>query len=355
MLSLVANLLLVAFAAGAQAAPLQANGRISGRIVDADTGEPLVGVRVSAAWAPVVNLSLPGGVAPRPNVVAPLIAETNANGVFDLTGVPPGRWQLNAVKTGYVPLGQGASPPLEISGGAVRVPDIWLDRGGVIAGRVLDAKGNALSGMMVQAVRMVRLPDGSVRPATGLLSTQTNDLGEFRLAGLPPGQFYVAAQKPPSGPPGAPAPPAMPVTYVTTYYPGFTEPSAASPVNVSKGLTTNGIEFSMRPVPAHQVFGVVVDSDGRAVGNAVIQLVEAGGLGPISPLQASSANDGTFRVVNVPSGVYRALAAIPVITRIGNAQSTTISFAAPRGANPGVEVVVQAANVTDVRVPVIPK
>ena len=147
----------------------------------------------------------------------------------------------------------------------------------------------------------------------------------------------------------------MPVTYITTYYPGFTEPSAASPVNVSKGLTTNGIEFSMRPVPAYQVSGVVLDSEGRAVGGAVIQLMESGGLSPISPLQATSANDGTFRVVNVPSGVYRALAAIPAITRIGNAQSTTVSFATPRGASPGVEVVVQAANVSDVRVPVIPK
>jgi protocatechuate 3,4-dioxygenase beta subunit len=357
MVGLLVNLLLAVLVAAAQTAPLQTPGHVTGRIVDAGTGEPIANAFVSVAWFPVVPQSARGvSVPPRPDPIAPLRTETNANGAFEITGIPPGRWRLNVQKTGYVPFGAGASPPtIDISGGAVTVPDIRLDRGGVITGRVLDAKGRALSGMMVQGIQLVRLRDGTVRPATTGATTQTNDLGEFRLAGLLPGQVYVAAQTRPSGPLiGAPAPVASAVTYVTTYYPGFAEPSAASPVNVGRGMTTNGIEFSMRLVPAYQVSGVVVDSEGRAVAGAVIQLTEAGGLGPVSPLQAASANDGTFRVVNIPPGVYRALAAIPNIVRSGNVQSTTISFALPGvPPNPGVEIVVQADDVTGVRIPVI--
>ena len=353
MASLLANLLLVALAAAAQATQPQTTGRVMGRVLDAQTGEPVVGVRVTLVSAPVIQRSAAGTVLPRPMPpIAPLTTETNADGVFDMTGVPSGRWRLNAQKTGYVTFNPSQSA-VDVPGGAITLPDIRLDRGGVIAGRVLDAKGNALGGTMIQAVQMVRLPDGSVHPATTLISTQTNDLGEFRLSGLPPGQHYVAAQMRPSGPIGSPAPAPAAVTYVTTYYPGFTEPSAASPVNVARGLTTNGIEFSMRPVAAYQVSGVVVDSEGRGVAGAAVQLMEVGGLGPISPRQATSANDGTFRVVNVPAGIYRALAAIPIIIRSGNVQSISVSFAAPL--NAGVEIVVHAADVSGLRVPVIQK
>ena len=142
-------------------------------------------------------------------------------------------------------------PLIEIVAGAgAAVPEIRLDRGGVITGRVLDAKGNPLSRVTVQAQPLSRLPNGTVRPIASASSADTNALGEFRLAGLPPGQHYVSAERRPISPFNAGPPPAAAATYVPTYYPGFAEMAAASPVDVVKGAMTNGIDFALMAVAA---------------------------------------------------------------------------------------------------------
>lgn len=147
MSNLLLKLVLVALAA-AQAV-LPATGRMTGRIVDAATGEPVLGVRVTLAVGPA---SPPGrGAPPSPSTVSrtalppppfPLTTETNANGAFDIPGVPAGRWLVRAQKTGYIMYGANMAP-VEISGGTVTIPEIRLDRGGAISGRLLDPKGPA--------------------------------------------------------------------------------------------------------------------------------------------------------------------------------------------------------------------
>jgi hypothetical protein len=241
---------------------------------------------------------------------------------------------------------------LAISGSTVAVPDILLERGGVIEGRLLDAKGFPLSGVTVRDMQLVRLPDGSERPGGGSASVQTNDLGEFRLAGLPPGRHYVVAQpRLLLGPLGTVAPSPATVTYIPTFFPGFADAAVASPVTVISGATTNGIEFSMLAVAAYQVSGVVVGADGRAVAGAVVQLTQRGSTAML-PLQGGpSAADGTFRITNVPSGPYLAMAAIPVVLRSGNSTATSVTFSAA-ASKAAVEIVVQDANLTGVRVAV---
>ena len=349
MANLLVNLLLVALAAGVQAAPQQPTGRVTGRIVDAETGEPIVGSRVFISN--VTPVARPGSVPSTP--MTPFIVETNANGVFDVAGVSPGRWRVQAQKPGYVQFGTAGSPvTIEVSRGSVLIPEIRLERGGAIAGRVLDAKGNVLSGVTVQAYELLRAANGSVRPTSTGMSVQTNDLGEFRLSGLVPGQYYVAAvtRPTPINPFGGGQPPAAAVTYITTFYPGFTEARDATPINVARGLTTNGIDVPMRPVAAYQVSGVVVDAQGRAVAGALVRLVEAKNV-TLNLLQGGpSARDGTFRIVNVPPGVYQASAVVPVVMQNGSATLTQVGPAA----GPNAEVVVHAADVTDVRVLIRP-
>jgi len=349
MASLLVNLLLVALVAAAQAAPQQPTGRVAGRIVDAETGEPIVGTRVFISNIPPA--ARPGSVLTAP--IAPFIVETNANGVFDVAGVAPGRWRVSAQKPGYIQFGANASAlTVEVSRGSVIIPEIRLERGGAIGGRVLDVKGNVLSGVTVQAYELVRAANGSVRPTSTGMSVQTNDLGEFRLSGLVPGQYYVAAvtRPTPINPFTGNQPPAAAVTYVTTFYPGFTEARDATPINVARGLTTNGIDFPLRPVAAYQVSGVVVDAQGRAVAGALVRLVEAKSA-TLNLLQGGpSARDGTFRIVNVPPGKYEASAVVPVVVQSG---SLTVTRAGP-ATGPNTEVVVHAADVADVRVVIQP-
>ena len=83
---------------------------------------------------------------------------------------------------------------------------------------------------------------------------------------------------------------------------------------------------------------------------ALVRLAEAKGV-TLNLLQGGpSARDGTFRIVNVPPGKYQASAVVPVVVQSGSATFTRVGPAT----GPNAEVVVHAADVTDVRVVVRP-
>src|SRR6185295_12880415 len=63
---------------------------------------------------------------------------------------------------------------------------------GTISGRVFDNSGEPLANVPVQALKY-SYEDGQ-RTLTQVKIDQTNDLGEFRLFWLPPGQYTISAQ-----------------------------------------------------------------------------------------------------------------------------------------------------------------
>src|SRR4029079_18654873 len=70
--------------------------------------------------------------------------------------------------------------------------DFALPRGGVITGRVLDEFGDPVSDVQVAALRPQTV-GGSRRLVNMGRPGTTNDIGEFRLFGLPPGDYFVSA------------------------------------------------------------------------------------------------------------------------------------------------------------------
>jgi hypothetical protein len=321
MLRLTVTLLLVAFAACAPRTSPSASaggnlpadgGRISGRVVDAVTGEAVSGARVSLAGGPVLP--------PRPDSPPPrlLVSETNAEGVFVISGIPPGRWRVQTQRAGYVPSGMTAQLSLiEIARNAVTVPDIRLERGGAVTGRILDSSGKGLSDVMVTAMQRTRSPDGTMRMTGGVSSAQSNDLGEFRLAGLAPGDHYLLARPRPSDLLPNTVPPTRSASrFVATFYPGVTDETLALPVTVNREATTRGLDFALFSAETYQVSGVVVDAGGRLVAGANVRLLPLGAAGTASTGGLSQA-DGTFRVSNVAPGPYMAVATIPVVVRNG--------------------------------------
>jgi len=275
MVVLLVNLLVVALAAGAQSLT-PGTGRIVGRVVDAETGAPVAGVRVylsgpvspTAPWPPVLPPVPPQGrqtpATPPPPLPDPsifvilqrLTSETRADGMFEIRDVPNGRWAVVAQKEGFI-ANRGLSVPLVemVAGRTLTASDIRLDRGGVV-GRVFDARGNPMSRVQVRTTQFDKLPGGTIRTTGGSSTVETDDRGEFRLSGVQPGVHYVVAQPPPQmirlidGT----TPPQAPTTYGTTFYPGLADAAAASPVTVVRGKTTNGIDFSLLSVPAYQVW-----------------------------------------------------------------------------------------------------
>jgi hypothetical protein len=247
--------------------------------------------------------------------------------------------------------------------------DVELTLGGAIAGRVLDPSGAPLTEARVMVLR--RMGSGNPNSGTGgaprlipapAQGQQTNDLGEFRVYGLPAGEYAVAVSPRPAVYFGAagvtPLSSAAAATTVlaTTYYPGTLDPNQAQPVAVTSGATVENISFSIQSVTAFRVAGVVVDTTGAPIGGAMVMLMadpRSGGMlfGPGA--SARTQDDGTFVLVGVAPGTYRVNASVMTMMGSGSGGIGGITFSASTATAPlprPAEVTVADGDVTGVQV-----
>lgn len=192
-------------------------------------------------------------------------ASTDAAGVFRFADVEPGKYVLYVQRNGYISqqyssLGRAGStftlaPGQELTGVVVKlVPQ------GVISGKVTDEDGDPVAQCAV-AVLSQRYFRGKrqYQPVGG---TQVNDLGEFRLANLAPGQYLVsvASHGRAAGLVRADAPKNAPEeSYATTYYPSATEPAQATPIVVTAGSDLRGLDIRLVKARTYHVRGKVID------------------------------------------------------------------------------------------------
>jgi len=275
---------------------------VSGRVVDAESRNPIAGAHV--VLIPERNMTVPSPGS--------LEAITDQNGRFILEGVPPGHYLVNATKAGFALIVDPAEMPTVdiIEGRAFTGVEISLTKGGAMTGRIVDARGEPVAGIMVSALRQ------SVDQATGGIGaftaqmTQTNDLGEFRLAGLQAGRYAViAAPGPPAAPFGQPTGAKSGEVLAPTFYPGTTDKDAAEILTVAAAQTVTDLQFSIVAIPAYQVSGVVVDDAGAPLSGAMVMLLlESRDGGGVAPLMGRSDETGTFRIGGVVPGTYRIIA-----------------------------------------------
>src|SRR5439155_1673165 len=85
-------------------------------------------------------------------------------------------------------------------------------------------------------------------------AAQTNDLGEFRLFGLAPGEVYVhATSRSGFGHSASP----RPTVPLATYFPGTADVVGAMPITLAAGQTSADITRRIVSAPEVQVSGVV--------------------------------------------------------------------------------------------------
>src|SRR6185369_4525367 len=186
----------------------------------------------------------------------------------------------------------------------------------------------------VQRYQYVR-GERQLTPAGG---DQTDDRGQFRVFGLPPGEYYVSASatglgellgrglqqlaagigagRGGRGGPGvfdplAPGAASQDQTgYAPTYYPGVVSAAEAGKVTLAPGQEFVGVDFQIQLVPLVPVTGIV--SGAADVANIVLVPQESsGGLGRLGggqTLVGRALADGTFVIPNVPPGHYTAVA-----------------------------------------------
>jgi hypothetical protein len=205
----------------------------------------------------------------------------------------------------------------------------------VIAGRIVDARNEPVTDVRIMVLRRFTLPPGA-REAPGMprlipaggQSQQTNDLGDYRVAGLAAGEYFVVAMPPPItrfGGPGvatssaAPADHTPRTTIATTYYPGTADQAAAQPIAVAAGAEVGNINFAIQSAAAFRVSGIVVDENGQPVANAMVSLtgdLRGGAIFTGPPGRTRARDNGRFDIDDVVAGTYRAHAMIPV--QLGN-------------------------------------
>ena len=269
-----------------QAPPLPA-GHVLGRVVAADTGAPVRAADVRLA-----------GVRPD---LATRITTTDDEGRFEILDVTVGQYSLTVSKAGFVrtPFGankDGSSTVSVTAKQQTNLGDLALPRGGVITGRVVDSFGDVVSEAAVTAWRVEYLKPAS-RRVLSLRSFQSNDLGEFRLYGLPPGKYYVSA-----------ALKSGPIADAPTFYPGTANLGEAQPVEVKAGQDTFGLTLPLTVTAYGTVTGVVTNTRGAPYSTAVAWLIPARTDGAsVSTVQLNAATDaeGRFRIINVSPGDYR--------------------------------------------------
>ncbi|HET9941796.1 MAG TPA: carboxypeptidase-like regulatory domain-containing protein, partial [Terriglobia bacterium] len=316
---------------------------------------------------------------------------TDDGGKFVFRNLAPGQYRLTAARDGYVTSEYGQRGPGS-SGVAItlaaqqqmRDARVEMTATGVISGRVLNRFGEPVGNANVQASRYT-YQEGR-RSLTPFQSIRTNDLGEYRLFWMPPGQYVISAQPadslamdpggtvfvqalrgggpgmagavsgqlgvggvtritvsgalppdvlagappppPPPPPPGGPVADDSSVT-LPVYYPGTTDVASAAPVELRSGGVIGGINFTVVEAKPVRIRGQVL-SGGRPAAGAQVSLFLRGNTGTFTIRNVPVNDAGAFEFRNVAPGGYELIATInaagPGAMMVGTPIGNTATF-----------------------------
>jgi len=264
---------------------------IRGHVVAADSGQPLRKAQVRIF---------------SPELRENRLATADGDGKYEFKEVKPGRYNMTASKGSYVVLQYGQTRPFEpgkpleiLANQTIEKVDFALPRGGIITGRVLDEFGEPLPDTMVSAQRYQNI-NGQRRLVPAGRNGMTNDIGEFRLFAVPPGQYYLTARLAPMGMMGDSDDRSG---YAPTYFPGTSNVAEAQRVTVGIGQTITDMNMSLTPSRMSRVTGTVVDSQGRPFTGGIMAFPKSESFMMFGP-PAQIKPDGSFVVNSLTPGEW---------------------------------------------------
>jgi hypothetical protein len=271
---------------------------VRGRVTTAE-GKPLRRARVSVRLA---------------DSSTPRIASTNVQGRYEIKGLPPGRYLVSVIRSGYLPITYGQrnpgepGTPVELSDGQViENIDFALPRTSVITGRVIDELGETVSEAQVVAMQLRYFNGRRQLVPVSSIGMRTDDTGQFRLLNLRPGDYVVMASVRETWP--LEDDPSQVVGYAPTYYPSAVNPAEAQRLRVELGQELSAIDIQLIPGRTSKVSGVAMSSSGVPIAGQNISLNhELRGPTSMSMSNIKSTAtrpDGTITFSDVPIGEYK--------------------------------------------------
>jgi hypothetical protein len=270
-------------------------GVIRGRVVAADTREPIRRAVVTVY----------GGTTSE-------TIYTDARGRYEMRGLAPGSYRVWADPNSYQgqflssivpPSPNGDGPPrfALTDGQIVEAGDLLLPRAGVIVGRLVDENGDPVSNMRV----------GALKPGTGggdnsFQSGNADEFGRYRLFHLTPGS-YVLVVRPAGGGDSLPQfGRGQSLGFVETYYPGTSSRAEARRVRVRAGQETATGDFQLTRARMLNISGVVLDSHGTPGSRAMVALHHKDDFSGSTRIDGQ----GRFSFRAQPPGTYQVVARI---------------------------------------------
>jgi hypothetical protein len=287
--------------AGASQNPPSGSGAISGVVLDAGSNQPLSGAEVT------VSGSSRDGTGGR--------VTTDDAGRFVFTGLSARiPYAITAAKSGYRSgtFGAACAGPaghrvVLQEGEWFRSASLRLSRSAAITGTVTDDRGEPVVAASVRAFGYANIL-GTERLAAGPASV-TDDLGQFRIWGLPAGRFAVLA-----------TPRNLPILAAASssggasvgrevnapvFFPAARLMADAGLIHVAPGEVRAGTHVRIAAVPAVRLEGTVVGPPEDVSGLVLRLVTNAKVTGHTTDVAtAAVANDGSFSFAGIPSGDY---------------------------------------------------
>jgi hypothetical protein len=179
---------------------------------------------------------------------------TDAAGRFHFERVAPGRYRAIAEGQGFtrmlLPQGDvvARAPRISVDASTAAEISIPMVPASVISGRVSDQDGDPLRYVSIEALQHVYR--GGKKVLDSAVSVRSNDRGEYRLFGLPPGRYYVRATLRARGS----------TAYSPLFFPAARDISQAPQLEVAPGAELRSVDIVMRPDSLHSISGRVVDA-----------------------------------------------------------------------------------------------
>lgn len=285
-------------------------GLLTGRVTSLGDNKPLARARVVLTADEIFNCP--------PNTPAEKRAEcprynrtaiTDSDGRWAIDKLPKGKtFVVTVSKTGFAPRAYGETPPavvpsyIELRADEKKENiDVQLAAQNFIAGRLLDEDGTPFAGALVEALRAVYT--NGQRSFVTVAESITDDRGQFRLFGIPPGQYFITAFDPAFAKVGDNL---GQLFYGPTFYPGTPYQDEAARITLDPGVPVTGLEFKLKIIKPARVTGKVTTTGVQLLAGAIdIGPLRNSKIAPFAVSEVDLRPDGVFQFANVLAERYR--------------------------------------------------